>query len=187
MDARIRFTKKIIRDKLIELLENNHISKISVTMVCNAAEINRTTFYKYYDNTFDLLVKIERELLDSLQERIIQNGNREFSSMIRIVMEELKSNAHEYQILFSKNSDTAFRERVFSLCYAENMKQIQKIYPNLTNKQQEWLYDFILEGSNGILNQWINGGMEESIDSIVEFTCRIVSILHTNLPTASFQ
>lgn len=186
MDARIRYTKKIIREKMIELLECNHISKISVTMICNAAEINRTTFYKYYDNPFDLLLKIEKELLDELQDRILKTGNREFSSMIRIVMEELKENAHEYQILFSKNSDTAFRERVFSLCYVENMDQIKKIYPNLTEKQQEWLYDFILEGSNGILNQWINVGMTEPIDSIVEFTCKIVSILHTVLPTVVF-
>lgn len=187
MDARIRYTKKIIRDKLIDLLENNHISKISVTMICNAAEINRTTFYKYYDNPLDLLLKIEKELLDQLQDRIEKNGNREFNSMIRIVMEELKMNAREYQILFSKNSDTAFRDRVFSLCYAENMIYIKNVYPNLTEKQQEWLYDFILEGSNGILNQWINGNMTEPIDSIVDFTCEIVSILHKNLPNISFE
>lgn len=181
MDRRIKYTQRVIREEFINLLRTNNVSKITVSEICKRADVNRATFYKYYDNPYDLLIKTEGNLLDDLQIKIELNGNRNFSSILRIVLEDLKENADIYTVLFSKNGDLAYRERIFALCYQENMKYISNSFPSLSDTQKEWLYDFMLEGSNGIINNWINNGMIESIDDIVSFTQSIANTIHNNL------
>lgn len=46
-NRRTLYTKKIIKESLIELLQTNDIHQITVTNICNKADINRGTFYSY--------------------------------------------------------------------------------------------------------------------------------------------
>ena len=43
-DARVRYTKMMIRNSLLELLRTKPIAKITVTEICEMAGINRATF-----------------------------------------------------------------------------------------------------------------------------------------------
>ena len=43
-DRRVRLTKQAIRESLIELMQEYPIAKISVKMICDTADINRSTF-----------------------------------------------------------------------------------------------------------------------------------------------
>lgn len=52
-DARIRYTRVVIKDSFVKLLKSQPINKITVKDVCDLAEINRVTFYKYYTDCFD--------------------------------------------------------------------------------------------------------------------------------------
>lgn len=182
MDARVRYTKHIIRTTFLSLLKEYPVNKITVTMICKQAEINRATFYKYFDNPYDCLAKIEEELLEEMQDKIIKSRSREFASVFKIILDLLKAHADDYCILFSQNGDQVFKERVFGLCYHENMDLIASRFENLSPKEQEWLYDFILEGCNGILNRWISHGMQDPVSEIFQFTYKLVNLIHEELP-----
>lgn len=54
-----KLTRKLFQDTLLELLRDNHISEISVKGLCQAADLNRSTFYAYYQNQMDILREIE--------------------------------------------------------------------------------------------------------------------------------
>ncbi len=54
-DRRTKYTRKAIRDALMELLKTKPYSKISVTEICRLAEINRGTFYIHYYDADDVL------------------------------------------------------------------------------------------------------------------------------------
>jgi AcrR family transcriptional regulator len=59
MDRRTKYTKKMIKDTLIDLLlEGKDITKVTVSEICEIADINRATFYRYYLDIFDLLDKM---------------------------------------------------------------------------------------------------------------------------------
>ena len=169
MDARTRYTKSVIRQEFIKLLRKSSISKITVTTLCENAQINRATFYKYYDNPYDLLVKTESELLDNLQTKIEASSSLSITDILRILLEDIKANQDLYTVIFSENGDVAFRERVFTLCYRHNMEYIKENLPELSKLKQEWLYFFMIEGCNGIINQWIGNNMKSDIDDIVNF------------------
>ena len=51
-------TAKKMDSALLRLLETTAFEKISVTMLCNEAQVNRSTFYAHYSDTSDLLVEV---------------------------------------------------------------------------------------------------------------------------------
>ena len=59
-DRRTLMTKGMIKDALLELLQNTPYEKITVTALCKQSEITRATFYLHYNNIDDVL----DELLD---------------------------------------------------------------------------------------------------------------------------
>ena len=63
MDLRIRYTKEMIQKNFLLQLEEKEIGKITVKAVCDRAEINRGTFYKYYADCYALMDGIEEEVL----------------------------------------------------------------------------------------------------------------------------
>ncbi|MCF0136172.1 MAG: TetR/AcrR family transcriptional regulator [Lachnospiraceae bacterium] len=64
-DLRIRKTLRSIDTALLENLNQYAFHKITVEMICSSAMINKTTFYKYYTDKYDLLNKfIEKNLAE---------------------------------------------------------------------------------------------------------------------------
>lgn len=52
------YTKNLIREKVVELLDKKPISQISVKEIAAACEISRNTFYYYYQDVYDVLSDI---------------------------------------------------------------------------------------------------------------------------------
>lgn len=69
-NQRVKITKKIIKNTLVDMLEDMDINKITVSSLCKRAEINRSTFYNYYDDIYDLLKKIEDEIFNEIKEDV---------------------------------------------------------------------------------------------------------------------
>ena len=62
-NRRVRMTKKLIKDAYLELLEKHPSERISVTDICKTADVNRSTFYMYYEDTIRLRQDIENDVL----------------------------------------------------------------------------------------------------------------------------
>ena len=67
-DMRTRRTKKALKNALIKLLENDSLDNISVTDICNNAEINRVTFYTHYKDKYELLHDFLQDILSHLDQ-----------------------------------------------------------------------------------------------------------------------
>ncbi len=46
-DARVRYTQKVLKEVLLQLLEQKPVNRITVKEVCERAGLNRTTFYTH--------------------------------------------------------------------------------------------------------------------------------------------
>ena len=53
-----RRTRGFIENAFLELMKEKHYTKISVREITEKADINRSTFYRHYLDTYDLLDKI---------------------------------------------------------------------------------------------------------------------------------
>ena len=68
IDRRIRKTKALLSQGLIQLMEEKEIRDISVKELTDLADINRGTFYLHYNDIYDLLIQMEDELFVEFNE-----------------------------------------------------------------------------------------------------------------------
>ena len=71
-DRRTKYTKSVIRQALFDLLKEKPLNKITVTDICKMADINRSTFYSYYEDVYALLTQIQNELFENI---VVTLGN----------------------------------------------------------------------------------------------------------------
>ncbi len=64
--ARVRMTKKMLRNAFTALLLEKPIQNISVRELCQRAGVNRGTFYIHYRDIFHLMESIENEIVAAL-------------------------------------------------------------------------------------------------------------------------
>lgn len=54
-DLRVRRTRKLVWDALLELIIERGFESITVNTICDRAMVHRTTFYNHYQDKYDLL------------------------------------------------------------------------------------------------------------------------------------
>ena len=65
LDIRIIKTKKAIREATLRLLSQKKIEDISITELAIEAQINRKTFYNYYQSIYQVIEEIENEAVET--------------------------------------------------------------------------------------------------------------------------
>ena len=70
VDRRVKYTIEMLKGALVEAMQKEHISKISVKSLCELADINRSTFYAHFRDQYDLLHHIEQEVLDNITRQL---------------------------------------------------------------------------------------------------------------------
>ena len=175
LDSRVRYTKMIIKSTLIDLLKTKSISKISVKEICDTAQINRSTFYKHYNNVFDLVEKIEDELTNELRTSICQTKNKGTKRTLVEILELLKSDIDLYCALLSENGDRDFKRKLLEECYAELLKNFKYDLSVLPQEKLNWVMAYLDNGAFGIIDCWIAYGMKESTEEVAEFMQMLLS------------
>ena len=63
VDRRTLYTRKAVKDALLELLRREGYSKVTVASLCREAEITRTTFYAHYAGIHEVVDELVDEAL----------------------------------------------------------------------------------------------------------------------------
>ncbi len=160
-DARVRYTKMMIRSSFMELLREKPVAKISVTELCERAGINRATFYAHYADPSDLLRSIEEELLSDLSRwlgpAIDAQGGVNLADMLTPIIEYIGENADVCSVLLSGTGDAGFQAKVVDAVE----KPFLASFRHGGNREiAEYYYTFAADGSVGIIKKWLAGGMK---------------------------
>ena len=67
-DRRTLYTKNVIKDALLEALEDKNFEQITVTDVCRRAEITRATYYLHYQSLPEVLDELLGAALQMAEE-----------------------------------------------------------------------------------------------------------------------
>ncbi len=71
-DRRIRKTRAALKSALIELINEVGFDCITVNDICDRADINRGTFYLHYQDKFELIERVENEIIEGIQNTFTQ-------------------------------------------------------------------------------------------------------------------
>lgn len=69
-NRRVRLTKRLLKEALVQLLGEKDIEKITVSELCRVAEVSRSTFYIHYASGYDVLRDVEGDLLAGMKSEL---------------------------------------------------------------------------------------------------------------------
>ena len=173
MDQRTKVTKHIITQSFFALVKENPVRKITVTKICEVSGVNRTTFYKYYLDVWDLLDQIEAGLAEEMDAFIESAVKDDPRKSIAHILKAIRANGDKYLLLASDNGDRNYIENILKKWYTNNSEILERMLPKLDHVKRVWLYDFITQGDTKVVIDWIEGGMAESEDAVADFIYKL--------------
>jgi len=179
VDRRVKYTKMVLKESFIKLLEQKDISKITIKEICEDADINRATFYAHYTDQYDLLRKIEKELLDNIRAQIEaftfnqETDKRDEVLLAEKIFEYIKENARLCKLLLNEKGDLSFQKKVMMLVYD---KLITELTHNnkITKEEAEYVYAFTITGCVGLVQKWLDDDMKKSARFMAEMVIKLI-------------
>jgi AcrR family transcriptional regulator len=160
-DARVRYTKMVVRESLLKLLAQKPIQKVTVKEICELSQINRATFYTHYQDPYDLLEQIENELFNDISSTLMMKLD-DMDNLITEVFQVIGKNIDLCRVLFSDNGDKMFLRRILDVSRDLTLSGWRKQYPKASPQQLDYLYAFVIGGSGAVIEQWVRSGMKET-------------------------
>lgn len=184
VDRRVKYTKMVLEDSFIKLLEKKDITKISIKEICENADINRATFYAHYSDQNDLLRKIEDKLLDNINAHLaeLDQKNTEVSSVqiAEKIFEYVQENARLCRLLLSERGDFTFQKKIMMLVYDKIITEITN-NNKITVEDAEYVYSFTISGCVGFVQKWLNDGMKKPprymAETVIKLTMGLIGLL----------
>ncbi len=162
LDQRVRLTRQLLKNALVQLMQEQHISKISIRALCEVADINRSTFYAHYTDPYDLLEQAQQEALANLtgylNKQDLDENHPISVQVLTKVLDYVKENVELFKALLSENCDLAFQKDLMELAQIISAQQ----NPSLDARLQEYIKIFGLTGAISILQKWLHEGTHES-------------------------
>ena len=114
-DVRIQRTRKLLQQALIDLTVEMGFATVTVRDITHRAMVNRSTFYRYYLDKFDLLNQYMTEVQSSTSEAALLAEKIGHSSPappgLLVLVKHVEANADFYRVMLGTNGDPAFVER----------------------------------------------------------------------------
>ena len=166
-NRRVRITKRMMKDALLELLQQNDLVDISITALCEAADVHRSTFYNYYSDPADLLREIEQDFLDRIPapyETAEQVDQEQLLEANEAFFDYVKQNDRAFRILFDESKGSCFASRlVNTLC--------DRYIPVSSDSDEttiSFMRRYVANGAVGMMREWVNTGYPFSSRKIAE-------------------
>lgn len=162
-------TKGIIKDAFFELYKENKIEKISIKDITRNAHINRSTFYLYYRDIYDLLESIENEFLIDFANKvkdvyttILKDGD--INSIIPS-LEFYQKYSKYLKILLGSNGDPVFAHKLKSII-KKNLLELLKGVELQKVSYLDYIVEYVASAQIGVLTYWLQNEMELPMEVI---------------------
>lgn len=170
-------TRSLIKEAFTVLMKEKGFQTLTVSDITRKAGINRGTFYLHYVDKYDLLEKLEEDLLDDLTEILLKKYDNHFDNPKEIIPYQAILSALYYvkddfdfiQVLISKNGDMSFINRFKELLQKSMKEGILKTgILNFSRKglPEDYANEILLSSTASVILLWIRKGGIETPEEI---------------------
>lgn len=169
MDRRTRKTKKAVKNALMVLLSKNDITKISIKDIADLADINRKTFYAYYQDVFAVVDEIEKEVIERLTHIIDENDIAEIVSdpyqMYGHIMRLLDEDRVFYELLVNSSSFGTILDKITKVI-KEKISIALMSKTTVDSLMLNFIVDFLAGGFVLVFKEWFNSTRQISLEDL---------------------
>ena len=158
-DKKRKSSVEKIEKTFLQLIQKKNIEDISVSNICEIANLNRSTFYSNYIDIYDLADKVKYKMALEFAEFQLSNNSKQNQDGYLTMFKYIKDN----QIFFK----TYFK--LESICpdipLQYHTELAEKYYDN---KYIDYHIEFFRAGLNSVIKKWLNNGCKETPEEINE-------------------
>ncbi|MFD1884673.1 TetR/AcrR family transcriptional regulator [Paenibacillus wenxiniae] len=189
LDPRIVRTRMLLRDALIELMEQQPYDKITIQHIATQATVNRKTFYLHYETKDHLLYAVTDELLGELfgEARDANSFNQSVEELQRYIAGRIFT----YIIRYKRFFEVMFERQAMSN-FVQYMKQYiarfyEEEFARLENDKlpvhKDVIASYISSAYVGVIHWWLREGMPYTPEEMTEQ----MIVLNSNGPIRLIQ
>lgn len=154
-------SKTAIKRAFLSLIEKKPYNKITVREITEAADVNRSTFYRYYLDIYDLLEQIEREIIEDVRDKVtgikrenyIPGKHPQHTQVFRALFDR----ETECRILMSSNGDINF-VKMLRKCLQDTLKECWGHYCNPVPEKFDLCTSYVASAIMGVFIEHIDTG-----------------------------
>ena len=171
-DARVRYTKRILKECLLTLLKKRPVNKITVKEVCELAELNRATFYTHYSDCFALMEDIEKELIDAFGQALKYVNCFDATALIEAIYIMVEQHEEACRVLVFNGASPSVLGRMIDLARDFGVSYWRQHLSRASETELDMLYTHL---SNGLMNIVVGGYDRYPREEVVKFVNRVVN------------
>ena len=146
-------TKDAIVSAFNSLIETTDFDKITVQMICDRAEVGRTTFYRHFKDKYDVM---NYNYMRWIQEYLMQGEIHTFEDFFNIMTAEGTEFFRHIRKIFDSTGANSFQ----NFMYEASFQVVHLVYlkKGKTMTPAEYLqYSFLCHGIPHLYESWVKG------------------------------
>ncbi|MDD7542879.1 MAG: TetR/AcrR family transcriptional regulator [Peptoniphilaceae bacterium] len=167
------FTKKAIRDSFIQLLNEKPLSRITVRDIVEDCNVNRNTFYYYYQDIPQLLESV----IDEEAERIIREhpSMESIEECLTTAIEFIQQNRRAVLHIFQSSNRDIYEQYQWRVCNHVVTTYIDRIFHgrSVSPDDRRLIIDYTMCLCFGFIYAWLDSGMQDDIVSRFHRMCEL--------------
>ncbi len=191
-DPRVRRTRKLLQDALVELIGDRSFESITVRDIARAATVNHATFYRHYQDKYHLAQAVFTDAFDSMalalgspDKQLEDTANSpDFQKAWTFLFKHVADNARLYRALFNESGNTEFIRRIrsyFSSIAKQRMETRFKqnnaagaLRGAVKRPKSDIPYALIANLLIGTIAWWLEDGQQYDSDQVIEWTRKLL-------------
>ena len=138
-DLRVIKTRSNIRKEFLSLLEQYEFRAITVSMIIERCQINRSTFYRNYEDKYALTDAIVQDLLEEFSRNMETAFIRESkpkAGAFNFMLEYFSQHQKELTLLYQRVLPVNLFDQMLTRYSEALLKEISRIFPNSVRQQK---------------------------------------------------
>lgn len=174
-------TRRTLAEALKRAMERKKLSKITVSELIAACNINRKTFYYHFQNVYDLL----RWMLEQEAIEVVKNFDLvvDTEEALRFVMNYVDNNRHIINGAFDsmgyEEIKRFFYNDLFSVFFGAIEQGEERLGVKVEPQFKEFLATFYTEASAGLLIEWAKNRTSQDREIVLQ---NLLSIYKISIP-----
>lgn len=151
-NRRVKLTKKLLKDALIDIMRQKNIGAVTVKELCEKADMNRSTFYNHYETVNDLYNDVIADVcadLAALKRKAEEKDAVRSHRFVESVLEYFLKNRELFLVLLSDRGQIGIGEAITNMTEAfidrENASGFSR-----------YCTQFIIAGMSSLVWMWLN-------------------------------
>lgn len=158
---RVRMTKMLLKQSLIDLMHEKSIHDISIKDICAGADVNRSTFYRHYNTQFELYDDILEDITQDIEGIYASCAGEDYTAQnfLTEILKYIESRRETFLVILGGNSNVSMGETF-------NRFTNRFIDTEHASELSVYIIQFVAAGMTSFLWTWLSKEKRPSAEDV---------------------